>query len=125
MVPPLVKNKGSALLEALPVALALTLFVCGVLAVFYFSFARVWLQYQGEQALLCRAQRGSGCDRELRKQIEDILPLGDVNRLELTEGDGEWTLLIDWTWNQFHLHFEKELSLHDLARNKVSPFLRL
>lgn len=125
MAPPTANTKGSALLEALPVALMLALFVSGVLAIFYFSFARVWIQYQGEQALLCLAQGQLSCKRTLTNQIHEILPFGDIDRLELTKGEQRWDLLIDWKWNHFHLHIEKGLFLRDLTRNKVSRYLRL
>jgi hypothetical protein len=125
MAPPIANAKGSALLEALPVALTLVLFVGGILAIFYFSFARVWLQYQGEQALLCLAQDQPACQSRLQRRIQDVLPFGDVERLELKKGERSWNLLIDWAWNRHHLLIKKDLRLRDLTRNKVSPYLRL
>ena len=123
MAPPAVtanRQKGSALIELLPVSFLLLTFTVGLLLAAYVLFARAWIQYQGEQALYCAAEGQSPmqCRLSLDAQLRNFLPWG-LRRTYLAGADGAWKLEVDWSYRNCKFHMVKELGPRQILNAKA------
>ena len=77
--------KGFSLIEtliSLPLALSLA---TGFAATCYYACAQQWVRYQVHEASLCADLRSSveECREEMKKQITDLLPFGQVSQMRI------------------------------------------
>ncbi|NJL23914.1 MAG: hypothetical protein HC902_01150 [Calothrix sp. SM1_5_4] len=113
--------RGSALIEASGAVAVIAIFLAGVLLGGYLLFAKVWLEYQGEQALYCLAERRSGtlCRMLLRRKFERFLPWGRVAALSLRT-ERNWHLDLEWRLGGYVLRVRRELSPKIIVKSGVS-----
>jgi len=104
-------SRGSAMLEAVPVALLLMLFIAGILLAAYLFFARAWIQYQSEQALYCAAQSRISvpCKHQLEEKLKQLLPWGDSS-VTIQASSDKWIVEVLWKNRGYSFHLLKELT---------------
>jgi hypothetical protein len=103
-------------LEMVPATLLLLAFISGVLLAGYLLFARAWIQYQSEQAVLCAAERRIAfpCGLELKRRLERFLPWGRVDA-KVTVLPEKWAVAVAWHLGNFRLQTKRELTPRRLA----------
>lgn len=117
-------QRGSALLEAIPVIGVILVFVTGLLLAGYLIFARQWLQYQGEQGLYCLASLDSIflCRKKVQAQLTRFLPWTEQCELRmqnsLRSGERQWRIDIQWKYAGVNLNSRKQMSVEQILRNK-------
>src|SRR5690242_14548712 len=113
-------SRGSAVLEAVPVAMVIFVFVSGILLAAYLMFARGWIQYQGEQALYCvnESRPVSVCRRELAGSINQFLPWGKLGNIDLRFQGDKGKLDIKWVIEGFTIRISKQMSMRQIIRKK-------
>lgn len=111
-----------ALIEAAAAVLVAAFFVGGVLLGAYLWFARAWIEYQSEQALYCvaEARPAPHCRRRLHERLNGFLPYRDSLQTTLQSGRENWKLRLEWKWNGYRIHLEKELSTRRMQKAAVS-----
>lgn len=112
-------QRGSALIESLPVFLVLVTLVSGVLLATYLLFARAWIQWRSEQALYCMAveQHDGLCRRQLNETVAEFLPWGDA-RFSLSGANGKWLVEGHWQWGGYYFQTLKTFDTHSAAANR-------
>lgn len=108
---PISNDRGTALLEAVPVMLLVVTFLVGIMVAFYLFFTRAWIQYQSEQALYCAAVTRSSfsCQSQLISQLNKFLPWGRSSAV-LQATENKWTVEVRWIYGKFSFHTTKELT---------------
>lgn len=116
-------ERGSAALEAIPVAAVLAVFAAGFIFAAYFMFARSWIQYQGEQALYCVSEKrpAAACKRELTGKINQYLPWGKIGDIDLYFRGDKGKLDIKWVVHGFTIRISKQISMRQILRRKGLP----
>jgi hypothetical protein len=127
MAPPIAgTERGQALIEALPVTLILALFVSFMFLASYVIGARVYLQWQSEQALYCAAEaqgRGYGamasvCAAELERGFRDLFPWGEVHAVTWTAGQ-DWHVEANWKLGGIHFTCNRNLNVQLIAKKAL------
>lgn len=79
-------DQGTALLETSLALPLLIVIVSGLLATIYLSFARIWFERNGYEALIClsTSTQAFRCEQEFRERIADGLPIGWLESVRLT-----------------------------------------
>ena len=113
------KQQGSALFEAIPVFLLLTVLVSGLLLATYLLFARVWIQWRCEQALYCMAveQRDGLCRHQLTESVQEFLPWGE-SHFALFGGNGRWNVEGQWRMGSYYIQIQKSFDTRSAATNR-------
>ena len=113
-------NRGTALLEAVPVMLIILSLVLGLMIAFYLFFTRAWIQYQSEQALYCAAEARASfpCRSQLEGKLKKFLPWGRSSVL-LQASNNTWTVEVRWGYGQFSFHTLKELTPKHILASKA------
>jgi len=106
-------DRGGALLEGVAATGVVFVFTSALLVATYLLFARAYLQYESEQALLCLAESRPAfiCKRILLDRLAKRLPWGDVSRARLAGGEDAWRLEVEWAWQACRLRVRKDLSV--------------
>ena len=112
-------QRGSALLEMCFGVMLLIGAIQGLLFTSYCLFALVFIEYQSEQALHCRASGSFTCRMQLFKKVQRTLPWGTLKVRRLTKtGRDRFELEAEWRLNTIvNLRFHKTLSITDIAKN--------
>ncbi|MGZ3722528.1 MAG: hypothetical protein ACXVA9_06340 [Bdellovibrionales bacterium] len=113
-------NRGTAMLEAAPVMLLLTLFCVGIVLAAYLFFTRAWIQYHSEQALYCAAQSRVSfhCKYQLEEKLKQLLPWGESSA-HILAGNDKWTVEVLWKYRDFSFHLNKELTPQQILNAKA------
>ncbi len=93
--------RGQALLEAVFVTPVLAASLILLLGLCYLTFARAWLIFQTDRALLCAAEGAalSDCETSARSQLRKFLPFRRLKPLRLRAfGNDEWRAEVEWQW---------------------------
>lgn len=100
-------QRGSAAIEAIVSATALISIVVGGIGALYVSFAYVWLERAGYEALICLSTTATEgqCTTDLRTGAERALPIGRIGELHLHR-----------TYRQARFDLTFNLNGHDLIR---------
>lgn len=74
-------QRGGTVIEAVATTSALALSVTLGLGIAYLSFARVWIERNAYEALICLStSEGTGrCERTFIESIENALPIGKIS----------------------------------------------
>jgi hypothetical protein len=117
------KERGSALIEALPVLGVLLTFTAVLLVASYFLFAQAWIQFQSEQTLYCmaEAQSGARCQQQLESKLRAFLPWGEIIS-QVHGSDQDWSMEVKWQYQNLTLQSHKWLSPNLVLKAKVSPW---
>jgi len=112
--------RGSALLEGLPVVMVLLVFVSGLMLLTYLLFVRVWMQYQGEQALYCLAEGRSRfhCQSRLKSDLDRFLPWGE-STAHTSGSKTRWWVEIKWNYKHIRFQLQRELTPELILKNKA------
>ena len=113
-------QRGTAALEAIPVSILLFVLIAGILLAAYLMFARGWIQYQSEQALLCAAETRTGflCKSRLDKKLNDFLPWGK-STAQIQAAQDRWSVEVTWKFQNFSFRIVKELTPKQILARKV------
>jgi hypothetical protein len=78
-------ERGSVLIESMTTLLALSLILTTGFAILYLAFARVWLDRQVYEGLICLAStaRTNDCESILRRRVAFALPMGELSHVHL------------------------------------------
>lgn len=78
-------QSGSVLLESAVVSVALSALISGGSLVLYVAFARVWIERQAYEAVVCLASlaNASSCERDFRNRVNAALPIGRLSRVQI------------------------------------------
>ena len=80
------QTRGSAIFESLSVMSVLPILIGAALSACYVSFARVWIERESYEAVVCLGSlaQTNDCEKELRRGIKRALPFGQLSRLLVT-----------------------------------------
>lgn len=114
-----IRDRGSAALEASVTTGLVVALLLGLLAFGYLWFARGWIEYQSEQALLCLAESKPAvhCRRRLDRALARFLPWGRTR--VVLNGGKKWTIDTEWNWNGYRVHAHKQLSLSGIVKAEL------
>ena len=88
------RQAGSVMVESLIASLAISTLVAGGSLVTYVIFARVWIERQAYEALVCLGSLANEfeCEREFRFRVETALPFGEASRVRLKRSSRRATI---------------------------------
>lgn len=112
MIKPPCSERGSSTLEFCLLATFLAQMLGGFILVCAFMMAHLWIHHQGQEALICLAegQRPSVCEAQLRQQIHQVLPFGQVKNVRLSSQRRHWRVSFQWELtSKWHLDFSRRL----------------
>ena len=109
-------QKGTAALESTFAISVLVPIVISGFTVIYFSFARVWLDRSGYEALICLSTQASqqDCEKNFRRQVDSALPIGSLSNVRLTRTKLRAEIDLRFAvadQNVIHLHVSQTLPL--------------
>lgn len=106
-------EKGSVAVESTVTLLVFSTIISSGFAVLYVSFARVWLDRQVYETLICLAStaRTHSCERALRQRVELALPIGELRRVDVSRTSRRVDVRLG-----FHLRDFKLIDLEDSRR---------
>lgn len=100
------RTKGSLFLESLIVLNLLLPLTSLGFTLLYLSFAHLWLHHTLYEAILCRSKELSkpkDCKQKLRQDIEKVLTLGTLQKINLKEQRNSFNGQIQWKFLNFSL----------------------
>ena len=108
--------KGTAAIEATFAISVLVPIVISGFAVLYFSFARVWLDRSGYEAVICLSTSMSqqNCEQGFRKKVGAALPVGSLSNVRLSRTSQKAEIDLRFAiaeQNIIHLHLVQTLPL--------------
>ena len=106
-------EKGSVAVESTVTLLVFSMIISGGFAVLYISFARVWLDRQVYETLVCLSStaRTHSCESALRSRVDLALPIGELRRVQVSRTSSHAEVRL-----AFHLEEFKLIELEDSRR---------
>ena len=103
-------QRGTALVESLPVMGLLAILIAGLLMAFYLLFTRAWIQYQSEQALYCALQEQVSfhCRARLEARLREFVLVGQFST-KLSGASNDWMVEVQWRFRGMQIHTRKRL----------------
>ena len=109
-------ERGSVTVETTVAIIFATVVLTGGLVVSYAAFAKSWVERSSYEASICLATEAttSTCETRLRRDIEQALPLGQIETIQLRRSKSQVSVRGVWCLGpsiRIHLNDDRSLPL--------------